>query len=188
LAGAGTTVEALKAELRAQLVREKLIASAEGLSIGDQEIRQAFARDKDELGRPEAVHLRHILVDTKAQAQAVVSAVKGGADFRALARERSKAPTGKLNGGDYGFVARGMLPPDIEAIAFSMKPGELRVVPTEKGYHVLQVLARRAAAPAVYAKVKDELGEMLLQRKIKAVLPAYLRELRAKAEIKTPGD
>ena len=185
LANAGSSSDKLKADLKDQILREKLLTSQKKLSVSNEELKKAFDAHKAELGRPEAIHLRHILVGTQAEADAVVAAVKGGKDFGALAREKSLAPTGKVNGGDYGFVSKGMLPPEIEQIAFSMKPNDLRVLPSAKGYHVLQALERRASAPAEFAKVKDDLRELMLQDKIKAVMPDFLRDLRQKAEIKT---
>jgi len=184
LANAGTNVDKLKLELRDELAREKLLAQAEKLGVTDAELKKAFDEHKDELGQREAVHLRHILVGTQKDADDVVAAVKGGADFKQLAREKSLAPTGKINGGDYGFVSKGMLPPEIEQVAFSLKPNELKVIPSDKGFHVLQALERRPSQPAQFAKVKDDLRELLLQEKIKAALPDYVKQLRAKADIK----
>jgi parvulin-like peptidyl-prolyl isomerase len=97
------------------------------------------------------------------------------------------AASGKAAGGDYGFVARGMLPAEIDDIAFAMKTGEIRIVPGPRGFHVLQVLEKRPAKVAVFAEVKDDLRDMLLAEKIKKAAPEYLAELRHKADIK-PGD
>jgi foldase protein PrsA len=184
LAGAGSSVDKLKTDLREQLQREKLLVAEKKLTVTDAELKKAFEQHKSELGRPEAVHLRHILVEKEADAKQIVADVNGGKDFAAIATEKSIAPTGKMNGGDYGFVSKGMLPPEIEDIAFSMKPNELRTIPSAKGFHILQALDRRPAQPAEFAKVKDDLRELLLQEKIKAALPAYLRDLRSKADIK----
>lgn len=179
----GRTIADVKTELEDQLKFERMIASRKKLSASEAEVKKAFNEHKKDLGQPEAVHLRHILVGTKPEAEDLAGRVKSGADFTALAKEKSLAPTGKLNGGDYGFVARGILPPEIEKIAFAMKEGELKVFPTEKGHHVLQVLARRASMPAEYEKVKDELKVAVLQEKIRAALPGVVRELREKAQI-----
>lgn len=185
LANAGSSSDKLKADLGEQLLREKLMISVRKISVADDELKKTFTAHKDELGQRESIHLLHLLADKKEEADAIVAQVKSGADFRQLAREKSLAPTGKLNGGDYGFVSKGMLPPEIESVAFAMKDKELRVIPSPKGFHVLQALQRRPAVPAQYAQVKDDLREMMVQEKIKTFLPDYLRELRAKAEIKT---
>lgn len=184
---AGSSLAKLREDLGEETVRERLVVKAAGLSVTPDEVKKAFDENGAKLGAPEAVHLRHILVADEAQAQDVVAKVKAGADFGALARERSLAASGKAAGGDYGFVARGMLPPEIDDIAFAMKAGEIRVVPGPRGRHVLQVLERRAAKPAAFADVKDDLREMLLAEKIKSAAPRYLQELRRAAKIDGPA-
>jgi foldase protein PrsA len=184
---AGSSIAKVKEDLADEIVRERLVVKAKNLSVGPDELKKAFDDNKDKLGSPEAVHLRHILVGTEAEAQDLVTKIKGGADFKVLAREKSLAASGKAAGGDYGFVARGMLPPEIDEIAFTMKAGEIRVVPGPRGRHVLQVLETRAAKPAVFAQVKDDLHDMLLAEKIKKAAPDYLSDLRRKADIKAAG-
>lgn len=184
---AGSSLEQLRSEVAEQLAREKFVIAREKLTASDAELRAAFAAHKDELGTPEGVHLRHMVLRTQAEADAVVAELKKGADFRAIAKEKSIAPTGKLNGGDYGMVSKGALPPEIEQVAFSMKPGEIRVLPGEKGVHILQTLERRKAVPPVYSKVKRQLRELVLRDKIRQVLPQLIKELRDKADIQTQG-
>jgi parvulin-like peptidyl-prolyl isomerase len=133
------------------------------------------------------VHLRHILAKTEDEAKALVAKVKAGADFQVLAREKSLAASGKAAGGDYGFVSRGMLPPEIDEIAFSLNAGEIKVVPGPRGQHILQVVEKRASQAATFEEVKDDLREMLLAEKIKEASAPFLLELRRKADIKTPG-
>ena len=184
---AGSSIAKVKEDLADEIVRERLVVKAKGLSVGDDELKKAFDENKDKLGTPEAVHLRHILVATDAEAADIVAKIKAGADFKALAREKSLAASGKAAGGDYGFVARGMLPEDIDDVAFSMKTGEIRVVPGPRGRHVLQILGTRPAKAATFSEVKDDLRDMLVAEKIKKAAPDYLAELRRKADIKT-GD
>ena len=184
---AGTTVAKVKEDLAEEIVRERLVVDAKGLKVGDDELKKAFDANKDKLGKPEAVHLRHILAKNEADANELVAKVKGGADFQTLAREKSLAASGKAAGGDYGFVSRGMLPPEIDEVAFSLKAGELKVVPGPRGQHILQVVEKRAAQPASFAEVKEDQREMLLAEKLKDASQPYLLELRRKADIKTPG-
>ena len=182
---AGSSLSKIRQDLAEELVREKLVISARNVKVGDDEIKKAFNENKDKLGSPEAVHLRHILVKTEDEAKDIAAKVKAGADFQKLAREKSLAASGKAAGGDYGFVARGMLPAEIDAVAFALKPGELKIVPGPRGQHVLQSLELRPAKVAVLSEVRDDLREMLLAEKIKKEAPDYLQELRRKAEIKS---
>jgi len=183
---AGTTVAKVKEDLAEEIVRERLITEAKGLKVGDDELKKAFDANKDKLGKPEAAHLRHILAKSEAEATELVAKIKGGADFLTLAREKSLAASGKAAGGDYGFVSRGMLPPEIDEVAFSLKPGEIKTIAGPRGWHILQVVEKRAAQAASFTEVKDDLREMLLAEKLKEASGAFILELRRKADIKTP--
>ncbi|MEK7859460.1 MAG: peptidyl-prolyl cis-trans isomerase [Elusimicrobiota bacterium] len=185
---AGTSPEKLKLEIADQLALDKLVAGAKKLAVKDEDVKKAFDAHKASLAAPAAVHLKHILVKTETEAKDIIDKVKAGSAFSKLAEERSLAPTGKLKGGDYGFVSRGMLPAEIEDIAFAMKPGEMKTIDSPKGLHILQVVEKREPKPAVFAQVKDDLKDMLLSEKIKAALPAFIQELRQKAEIKPQGE
>lgn len=187
LAENGTSIEKVKAQIAEELALTELVRRKSNVTVKDDEVKKAFDLHKEKLGTPPAVHLRHILVKTEAEAKAIVEQVKGGADFKKLAAEKSLAPTGKLKGGDYGFVPRGTLPEEIDGIAFSMKAGEVRAVSTDRGWHVLQAVAQRAGEAAVFSKVKDDLRELILTEKVKATLPGYLQELRSKASIEPQG-
>jgi parvulin-like peptidyl-prolyl isomerase len=182
----GSSEEKLRADLEEQIVLRKLIVSAHKLAVPDAELRKAFQEKREKLASPATVHLHQIFVKTEAEAKDVVAKLKEGADFSALARARSLAPTGRY-GGDYGFVPREMLPEEIGEIVFSMKDGELRAVPSAQGFFVLKVSGRKPSRPAKFEEVKDDLRDVLLQGKMKAVLPEYLQGLRRKAEIKPLG-
>jgi parvulin-like peptidyl-prolyl isomerase len=187
LAENGTTVEKVKAQIAEELVLTEVVRRKSNVTVKDDEVKKAFDLHKEKLGTPPAVHLRHILVKTESEAKDIIAKVNGGGDFKKLAAEKSLAPTGKLKGGDYGFISRGTLPQEIDAIAFQMKPGELRALPTDRGWHVLQAVAQRAGEAAVFSKVREDLKELILTEKVKATLPAYLQELRSKASIVPQG-
>lgn len=108
---AGSSLSKLKQDLGDEISREKLITREKSLSVSDDELRKAFDEHKDSLGQQPAIHLRHLLVKTQAEADDAVSKIRGGADFGEIARAKSLAASGKATGGDYGFVSRGMLPP-----------------------------------------------------------------------------
>lgn len=183
---AGTSVAKVREDLSDEIVRERLIVEAKGIKIDDAELKKAFDTNKDKLGKPEAVHLRHILAKTEAEANELVAKVKAGADFQTLAREKSLAASGKAAGGDYGFVSRGMLPPEIDEVAFSLKAGEVKIITGPRCSHILQVVEKRAPQSASFDGVKNDLREMLLAEKMKEASAPFLLELRRKADIKTP--
>lgn len=185
LEGAGTTVGKVKADLADEILRERLVTEALGIKVTDEELKKAFDANKDKFEKAEGVHLRHILVKTETEALELVAKIKAGGDFKALARDKSLAASGKAAGGDYGFVARGMLPPEIDSVAFSMKAGEIKTIAGSRGWHILEVVERRPARAASFDEVKDDLRELLLSEKLKQASGPFLAELRRKADIKT---
>ena len=67
-----------------------------------------------------------------------------GERFGGLARLYSDDPGSASKGGDLGFVERGTLYPEFEAVAFNLKTGEIsQVVKTQAGYHIIQMIERR---------------------------------------------
>lgn len=95
----------------------------------------------------EQVRARHILVSAtpeeaesrKAAAEAILAELQSGGDFAALARTRSDDPGSAAQGGDLGWAPRGLYVAPFEEAVFSMKPGELRLVQTDYGWHIIEV-------------------------------------------------
>lgn len=180
---AGTTVEEVKRQISDQIVKEALVAKVKGIKVSDSEVKDAYEQNKLKLGSAETIRLRHILVKTEQEARDLLIAVRAGADFGKLAREKSLDAASRDKGGDFGFISSGMLQPEIEKMAFGMKPGEANFVSMQDGYHILQVAEHRPAQAADFGKVKGDLRQILLSNKITQALPAYLVELRAGAKI-----
>jgi len=69
--------------------------------------------------------------------------VLNGEDFEELARIYSEGPSARY-GGNLGWVKRGQMVPEFEAVAMKLKPGEVsEPVETEFGVHIIQAVDRR---------------------------------------------
>lgn len=84
----------------------------------------------------------------KSKAQTQIEKIKSdlvnGASFEELAKKYSDDPGSASKGGDLGWVKRGTFVPAFEAVAFTLKKGEISdIVETEFGYHIIQLLERR---------------------------------------------
>lgn len=181
LASNRLTLEGLKEQIRARLALDRL--AVKGLTVSEEEIAQYFKENEEQLGEPEQVRARHILVKTEAEAQQVIDDLKAGGDFAALAAQRSQDPGSKDNGGELGFFRRGELVPEFEQAAFALKPGEISApVQTQYGWHVIQAEEHKAAVPATLEAKRDEIREVLLKQKTKQP-SEVLSELRAASKI-----
>lgn len=141
----GFTEESFRAQTRSDLL---------GAAMRDRVTR-------DVPTRAEQVHVRHILVDTEAQARSLLDRLrKGGTTFEALARQHSKDEASRAQGGDLGFVARGILAESVEQVAFAMVPGQISdPVQSPFGWHLVQVVARAPARdipPEMLATLRQE--------------------------------
>ncbi len=119
-----------------------------------QELRRLLGRDQliEQMllkhTTAEQVRARHILVaaapdeveSRKAAAEAILAELQGGADFAALARARSDDPGSAAQGGDLGWAPRGVYVAPFDQAVFSMAPGELRLVQTDFGWHIIEVI------------------------------------------------
>ena len=130
-----------------------------------QEMAQTIYRAKPErFKRPEQVQARHILIksdtpEARAQADKLLAALKGGADFAQLAKEHSIDKSNADKGGDLGFFGKGRMVPEFEEAAFALqKKGDLSdVVQTQFGYHLIQLEGRRPESIRPFEEVRDEL-------------------------------
>tara|TARA_B100001250_G_scaffold385442_1_gene381187 strand:- start:104 stop:1447 length:1344 start_codon:yes stop_codon:yes gene_type:complete len=70
--------------------------------------------------------------------------IMNGESFEILATLYSQDPGSAQNGGNLGFVGRGMFQPEFEAAVFKLKEGEVSMpVETEFGFHLIQLIEKR---------------------------------------------
>ena len=129
-------------------------------TLPDDKMLQSYARSTylakpEQFTTPDRVRVRHILLAVtkdgsdaaavKAEAEALLARLRAGADFAALAREKSADKGSAERGGDLGEAERGRMVPALEEAAFGLgKPGELAgPVKTPFGYHVIELVERQ---------------------------------------------
>ncbi|MDZ7766852.1 MAG: peptidylprolyl isomerase [Melioribacteraceae bacterium] len=172
----GMGIDKIKRELRdevrkslmSQMVQQKEFGQIE---VTRREVREFFETNKDSLGTiPEKFELKHIFINpqksdrlkirAKEFANTLLDSIKNGADFAKLASENSDDPGSAKQGGDLGFVKRGVFFPEFEAAAFQLEEGELSdVIETPVGFHIIQMLERRGESIKtrhILVKVKSD--------------------------------
>ena len=141
-----------------------------GPKVNDDAVQALYAKTVANKPGEEEVHARHILVPTKADAEAAIKKLDHGADFAKLAKSLStdKASAGQ-NGGDLGWFKRGEMLPAFSDAAFALKPGQITQTPvqTRYGWHVIQMLGKRVEPPPPFATVKDQLRQQLIQQNVR---------------------
>ncbi len=184
---AGSTLDNLKAQIRLNLLTEETVIKAKNIKVTKQDLESYFNQNKDKLATPESVRLRHILVKTQKEADAILLALNAGADFSKLAAQQSTDEATKANGGDMGFVTKGILLPDVEKAVFGLKTGLYsNIITSNAGFHILKVEDRRESKPADFKKMQEDIELFVTSSKVTQALPELLKDLRGKAKIEYP--
>ena len=67
-----------------------------------------------------------------------------GESMSSIAKLYSEDPGSAPNGGQYKDVVKGLMVPEFEKVAFSLKPGEIsEVFETQYGFHFIQLISRK---------------------------------------------
>lgn len=133
--------------------------------LGRPALEAWFASHQKDYTEPEAVHVRHILLPTEAEAINVLLEVYGkDADFATVAAKYSKDPGSARNGGDLGWISRGMTVEEFDNMAFSLEPGRMGgPVETGFGWHIVQVIEKRSARMPSFDEVLPRVREDMQQ-------------------------
>jgi len=147
-----------------------------------------LARLLDVKMMPDSVKARHILIAPKGQGQqdyaaakntadSLLNVLKKGGNWIAIANKYSDDPGSKEKGGDLGWYPSGVMESSFDEASFNNKKGEIKLVETRYGFHILEVTERgketkkaqlaiveRKVAPsshttqAIYAKAAEFAG------------------------------
>ncbi len=170
---------------RNKLLMEALLTDVMKTAVTDAEMRKVYAEATKAMGGEKEVRARHVLVEKEDEAKAILADLKKGGDFAAIAKEKSKDPGSKENGGDLGYFSKDQMVPEFAEAAFKLDKDQLSdPVKTQFGWHVIKVEDKRNRPVPEFEKVKDQV-EQYVVRKAQADLVTKLRS-EAKIE-KTPA-
>jgi hypothetical protein len=106
------------------------------------------------------VHASHILVVDRATADYVHQQILAGADFADMAETYSTDTSTRLSGGELGWFPPGTLTiPEVEAVAFTLDPGEVsEPIESQLGYHIVKCnqRAEHPLSPRALQRLRDE--------------------------------
>lgn len=135
----------------------------------DSELQKRYESEKQRFVQPEQRLVSHILIDvpanaTPAQQKAAlakaekIAAEATPADFAALAGKESQDAGSKRQGGDLGWLEKGVTTPAFDSALFALDKGQIsKPVLSTDGYHVIWLRDIRAGASKPFAEVRDQL-------------------------------
>jgi peptidyl-prolyl cis-trans isomerase C len=148
--------------------------------VVEADARKFYDDQVKQIKPEEEVHARHILVEKKELAVELAEKIKKGGDFAALAKENSKDPGSKEQGGDLGFFGKGQMVPAFEEAAFKLTKDQVsEPIETQFGWHIIKLDEKRPRPVPPFDAVKERIVSTLTQQKAQQVGT----DLRGKAKI-----
>ena len=147
--------------------------------VSNEDVRKYYDEHKSEFGTPEERRAAHILIsippnasqaaqDTAKQKseQLLQQVRKSPAKFAELAKLNSQDPGSAANGGDLGFIGRGMMVKPFEDAVFALKPDEISgLVQSEFGYHIIRLIAVKPSKVLPFEEARESIVNKLRRQK-----------------------
>lgn len=171
-------LEAARERILGNVLVENLVA----LEVDEDAIVEMYEAQADLQQMGEEVLIRHILVETRAEADKLARELRNGAEFAELAFTHSIDRETNAEGGLIAYVVPEEMNEPFTSVIKSTRTGQLsRPFQTELGWHVLKVDDRRVEAPRSLAETRPKIVQFLTLSEISRVL----KQLRAEARIET---
>ena len=165
---------------QAVLVRALFEDEVKKNPITDAQLQQQYEQFKSSMGTNE-YKVRHILVDKEDDAKAIIAELNKGGDFAKIAKDKSKDPGSKDNGGDLDWGPSARYVPAFANAVTSLQKGQTTQVPvkTDFGYHVIRVDDVRPLQVPPFAELKEQFRQRAQQQQVQKMV----MDLRSKAKI-----
>lgn len=148
----------------------KMDAASMQENVSDQEIQSWYDQHQDQFTQPQRNRYSIIQTKTEADAQAVLDELKKGADFAALAKEKSTDIISARNGGDMGWLEDAATVPELKEAGLKEKGQLSGVIKSSVGFLVARLDDVQPAQVKPLADVRDDIAAKVKQEK---ALDAY---------------
>jgi peptidyl-prolyl cis-trans isomerase D len=158
-----------------------------------QAVQQYYNEHVADYSVPEQAKSRHILISVppnadaktdaaaKAKAEMVLKQLQAGGDWTKLAKQYSDDPGSKDTGGELGFAQRGKMVPAFDNAIFTQKIGDIAIVKSNFGYHIVQVEERQTAHTQPLSEVQAAIVAALSRQAETAAQDNYAQQLTSEA-------
>jgi peptidyl-prolyl cis-trans isomerase D len=158
-----------------------------------QEIQQYYQEHQSDFQVSEQARSRHILIQVaakadaktdaaaKAKAESILKQLQGGGSWTDLAKKYSDDPGSKDAGGELGFAKRGQMVTEFDNALFTQKIGDIKLVKSQFGYHIIQVEERQTAHLQPINEVLPTIQATLISQKSAQAQQNYAQQLTSEA-------
>ena len=161
------------------LIRELFAEFQKTSAVTDADVQAEYDKFVAANGGKE-YRARHILVETKAQADAILASLKKNGKFEDIAKKQSKDPGSGANGGDLDWAAPGNYVKEFSDAMVALNKGQVSApVQSQFGFHIIRLDDVREAQLPKLEEVKPQISQQLTQQR----MAAFQQELRTKAKV-----
>lgn len=170
-------LEINRANILAQEMQSEVIKN---IDVSQTELEDAYKKVKEQLKQPEMRNVREIAVKTEAEAKQILLELLQGADFVAIARDRSVAESSK-NSGDLGYLRKGEKGGVFDDVVFSgaLQQGSISSVfkNNDGNYSIIKIEGIKEGKQLSLGEVQNELKERLLNLKRQEELEKFYSQV-----------
>jgi peptidyl-prolyl cis-trans isomerase D len=181
-----------------------LDAVKKGIAVNEQDVKGYYEQNQARYSTKEERRASHILIQVpknaspadkekaKAKAEEILAeAKKNPASFAELAKKNSQDTVSAARGGDLDYFTRGAMVKSFEDAVFSMKPGDIQLVQSEFGWHVIRLADVKPGTTKTFEEVKpqieDELKKQLAQKKFSESADTFTNTVYEQADSLKPA-
>ena len=202
LAAEGSTRQAYRLRVKRDLEGFRVVQMRvrARIKVTDEDLVNYYRQHQGEFASGQEIRVRHIFLQlpggaapadearVREKGEKILARLRAGEDFAAVARQVSQGPSA-ADGGDLGWLRRGVVQPEVEKAAFALETGQVSgLVRTRTGFQILKVEERRGGEPRPFDEVKDEIRDHLTNDQADVLRQQYVAELRKDAfvELRLP--
>lgn len=186
----------LRRQIGDDLLLEDLEKQVKNIPVPSEgEVKKFYDQNPQLFTTPDKDHVQMILLkvdpsspsdvwqSTEEKAVSVLKQLRGGADFAEMARVHS-GDDSAMNGGDMGFMHKGMLGQTAQQVLDLMAPGDIsEPVLLLEGVGIFRLVSRDVARLNRFADVKERASGLLVRQRTEDSWDGLRKKLRSKAKI-----
>jgi len=176
-------------QVRARIEKELLAQAAytrnvtEPAKMSEPALKEYYEKNAAKFKQPESAKLRIISTTDEKKAQDILAKIKQGDDFGELAYGLSE-DSYRVKSGDVGYIHKGRMLPEIDAVGFKLKVGEVSdIIKAENNWFIIKVEDKKPEHQITFEETKAKLQKELEAERANELKKKWLDDLRAKAKI-----
>jgi parvulin-like peptidyl-prolyl isomerase len=181
--------KATEEQVRSRIEKELLAQAAytrnvtEPAKMSEPALKEYYEKNAAKFKQPESAKLRIISTTDEKKAQDILAKIKQGDDFGELAYGLSE-DSYRVKSGDIGYIHKGRMLPEIDAVGFKLKVGEVSdIIKAENNWFIIKVEDKKPEHQMTFEETKAKLQKELEAERANELKKKWIDDLRAKAKI-----